>query len=332
MTLVVLVLFLFSSCDSDESVDCILESTHSNDPSEVLPSDASYYILFEEIQDSAFYTYKDGNYTNGYISELVVNSYGTAPLTAILRLETRPAASVAIKVKGQDDYKSDVVQQFPIGIWHKIPILGLYSGDEFYINEVEISVNNENKTIKIQTDVLDERLPRIGIAELDEDLVDEGMNLIEYMHRSVSAFNTKIPTIYDNFGKIRWYGLFHGGLAITRTSDNFFRFGCINEQDDMPNMVCEYDILGQEVYSQKIPEQYEQIHHDITHHPVNGHLLITVHGPDEKFGTTVIEMDRTGDLVRSWDVGDIINNAIGDNDVVNEGDNWFHNNAIWFCW
>ena len=298
-------------------------------PPEEEPLDSEYYLDFEDLHDGSLYSYEDGNYEGGYNNEVVVNPYSIVPLTAVLKVKTVPADEVDIRVIGQDGADSDVSKTVSKRTWHEIPILGLYGGDDEFVNEVEITVRGRMKTIRVKTESLDLQLPVIGIALEDMSPADSGMHLLEYSFQNPAGFKKRIPLIFDRFGKIRWYHIPKGGIAIKRIETGYFRFP-FQDENKLPRLVREISMLGEEKSCVAIPEEFLQIHHDLVENPINGNMWITVHGPGEKWGSTVIEMDREGTLIRSWDVGDIVNEVIGENDIVEVGEDWFHNNSIWY--
>ena len=323
MSMYLAIVLLPFGCSGEE------DSTPPILPQEEEPSDSEYYISFEDLQDGSLYSYEDGNYGDEYNNEVVVNPYSIVPLTAVLKLKTVPAGKVNIQVIGQDGTNSNISIGFSKRTWHEIPILGLYGGDDEFVNEVEIIVGGRTKTILVKTEPLDPQLPIIGIAVDDQSPTDSGMHLLEYIFQNPALYKKRIEIIYDRHGKIRWFHIPSGGIAIRRLKTGCFRFG-FQDEDKIPKLVREISMLGEEKYCVAIPDDFSQIHHDIVEKPTNGNMLITVHGPGEKRGSTVIEMDQEGNLIRSWDVGDIIDEAIGENDIVHEGENWFHNNSIWY--
>ncbi|MDQ4140753.1 MAG: aryl-sulfate sulfotransferase [Bacteroidota bacterium] len=139
---------------------------------------------------------------------ILVNPYGYAPLTALVKFSHPQAGKTKMVVKGKNGVNSDIVQQFEdLGLSHSIPILGLYAD---YENTVEISLLNDSgrtlahSTITIKTDPLPPTLPHsIEVTTAQLDKMENGLNLVSNFSRFYTGV-ALVPLMVDNFGDIRW--------------------------------------------------------------------------------------------------------------------------------
>lgn len=148
----------------------------------------------------------EGDYTfeNPYIK---LNPYKRTPLGALVNFKTEYTENpVRVTIKGVDgekDYTYTLEKKETAGI----PVMALYPNTK---NQVTIKILSKDrktvlqeKTIFIQTENLDDRLPVVVIEKDYEELfpgtLEPGMNTASFV-----IGDETIPFIFDNYGKIRY--------------------------------------------------------------------------------------------------------------------------------
>lgn len=269
-----------------------------------------------ESQNKFEKSFFDGEYTFDN-PKIVLNPYGISPLTALIYFETKDLTTPTVTIKGKDE-KSTFSKTFIPSQEHLLPIYGLYPD---YDNEVIISVNGKQKTIKIKTDRLpdDIHLPTKVISnksKLNNDLY------------FVTAATTGYPTAYDVNGDVRWYLTENFSWDIERLNNGNIIIGT-NRLINPPYYTTglyEMDLLGKIYYEYTLPGGY---HHDV-YEMENGNLLVASNNFEN--GTVedyVVEIDRkTGKIIEYFDLQEIVPNG-GKNEYATEND-WFHNNSVWY--
>lgn len=273
--------------------------------------------------------------------EVQLNPSGYAPLSALIRLETKEEVWVRLKVLGRDGVLSDVLQDFPEpGDQLSIPVHGLYAGWE---NTVELTFfdtagsNLGTQAYRIRTQQPLGALPLITIQEARRDAMAEGMTLVSYFGHNGAMFPQR-PFIFDSFGKIRWYldyslhpelsSLFYDdGVERLANGNFYFGSGGSGFGANAANRIYEIDLFGNVVNSWAMPGY--GFHHEVFEKP-NGNFLVTVN----KLGAAtiedhIIEIDRdTKQILREWD----LNQSLQNNRTAwtTDSQDWFHANAILF--
>jgi len=276
---------------------------------------------------------------------IILNPYGYAPLTAIVKYTTSIPGKTKITVKGINGEGSDIVQEFDdLGLSHSVPILGLYAD---YENTVDIILNDENgravahSTITIKTNPLPANLPfsfEVNAAQYDK--IESGLNLVSnFSNLDVNSFPVIpypfMPLVVDNYGDIRWLldftnhpqlkNLFYD-CGISRLENGNYYFA-----DVSTSTIYEVDILGKLVNTWSMPGYI--FHHEV-HEKPDGNFLVSV----SKIGSThtngaptaedyIIEIDRqNGSIVNEWDLKESLDEyrtALADNSY-----DWIHINAV----
>ncbi|MDW5288730.1 aryl-sulfate sulfotransferase [Formosa sp. PL04] len=264
--------------------------------------------------------------------EIILNPTGYAPLSAIIALETNESIQVDISIAGSNGTDSNVVHQFSeTGTTLDIPIHGLYPD---YENTVTLSFFNTNglklgeKSYVITTDPLITDLPQISIDTADRNLMESGMNLVNYFgyDQHLTLFR---PFIFDSYGDIRWYLNFENHPILSALDyDNGpeqLANGNLYFADQSTNAIYEIDLFGTILNIWEISGY--KFHHEVFEKP-NGNFLVTVDKNGENtIEDYIIEIDRhSKEIVVEWNL-----NASLDNTrmaLTSNTQDWIHVNAI----
>ena len=270
---------------------------------------------------------------------ILLNPYGYAPLSAVVKYTTAIAGKTKITVKGKNGEDSDIVQEFDdLGLSHSVPITGLYAD---YENTVDISLNNEigqavaHSTITIKTNPLPANLPtfiEVNAAQIDK--MESGLNLVS----SFSRYETGAalaPLIVDNYGDIRWlldyskhYELknlfFDCGISRLKNGNYYFA-------DVINSKIYEVGILGQILNTWSMPGY--TFHHEVYEKP-DGNFLASVSKPGSTHpdGTPttedyIIEISRqSGSIVNEWDLKESLDEHR--TALTTDTYDWIHINAV----
>lgn len=164
---------------------------------------------------------------------IILNPYGTSPLTAIIIFETAEDVPVTITIEGKD-INSTYTNKFESSKKHYLPIYGLYPNT---INHIKIECGNESKVIDIETDTLPEEL-----------LTIESNSAINSNTLTLTASDSYIYAI-DNNNDIRWYLEKNFTPKITVLENNHL---LLNMNLTNNNLV-EIDLLGK-IYKQYLTD------------------------------------------------------------------------------
>ena len=268
------------------------------------------YELEQEFISDTKYTFEE--------PKVILNPYGTSPLTALVIFETKDLTTPTIKVHGKDS-NTTITNTFKPAKKHVLPIYGLYAD---YENKVTISINGNNKTITIKTDKLPEDfvLPTSTYANKNQ-LGDE----LYFVTPSSKGYTAA----YDINGDVRWY-LNENFLWDIQRLDNGHLLLSTDRLINPPYYttgLMEMDLLGKVYYEYSLPGGY---HHDV-YEMKDGNLLVA--SDNFENGTVedyIVEIDReTGEIVKEIDLTKILPVDDGDNAYTTDHD-WFHNNSVWY--
>ena len=268
------------------------------------------YELEQEFISDTKYTFEE--------PKVILNPYGTSPLTALVIFETKDLTTPTIKVHGKDS-NTTITNTFKPAKKHVLPIYGLYAD---YENKVTISINGNNKTITIKTDKLPEDfvLPTSTYANKNQ-LGDE----LYFVTPSSKGYTAA----YDINGDVRWY-LNENFLWDIQRLNNGHLLLSTNRLINPPYYttgLMEMDLLGKVYYEYSLPGGY---HHDV-YEMKDGNLLVA--SDNFENGTVedyIVEIDReTGEIVKEIDLTKILPVDDGDNAYTTDHD-WFHNNSVWY--
>ena len=256
--------------------------------------------------------------------KVILNPYGNSPLTALVMFETEDEVEVELTIKGKDEL-STFKHKFLSAKEHYLPVYGLYAD---YENEVVISYlengKEVSKTLTIKTDKLpdDIALPTSVYAD-KENLVND----LYFFTPSSSGYTLA----YDVNGDIRWYLTNYALWKIDRLANGHLLVSSerlIYSPYYMSGLY-EMDLLGKIYVEYSLKGGY---HHDY-YEMENGNLLVSSDDFNNEDGTVedyIVELDRSsGDIVKTWDLKDILNMEDGKSENWTSYD-WFHNNSVWY--
>jgi arylsulfate sulfotransferase len=303
----------------------------------------TYYWEINAVNASGASAYKVDSFTtiiatlNIPDDSIILNPYGTAPLSALAKYESSIPGRTRISVTGKNGPGSNAEHlSDDYGLTHSVPIAGLYAN---YDNTVTITLIDSTGTARAQaikhvtTDPLPAGLTRQNIVTTRQgDNMEDGFNLVSNMSTAPNK-----PFFVDNFGDIRWLLDFSNDAALSRLTYDCgidrLRNGNYYFGDVSSTSIYEVDILGKIIH-RWILSGYS-FHHNVYEKP-DGNFLISV----SKTGSTrpngaatvedyIIEIDRqNGSIVTEWDLKkslDIYRTALTTN--VND---WVHVNAVIF--
>ena len=205
---------------------------------------------------------------------ITVNPAGVSPLTAMIDmvlLSEWAITDMTMRVIGVDGSESDVIRMYELDDTTKeIMILGLYGG---FNNSVELTFYNANgfpkadTILRIQTVPNSDDLPQIDINVAATADWGENMHLVSYWGSGDLDFFPQSPFIMDKFGKIRWYLNYNG-----------------------------HAVLNDYNYSNGMSRLK------------NGNFMFATGNVFGALGgNAVYEVDMLGNLVNSWQMGDLAN-------------------------
>jgi arylsulfate sulfotransferase len=156
--------------------------------------------------------------------------------------------------------------------------------------------------------------------------MEPGMTLVSFSMGNNGRFMTR-PFIIDSQGGVQWLlrldGLVNWASPVERLENGNLVLG-------RGGFVYEYSMLGRRVHAWDIGRYGFVQHHDIfeiTRGPHRGNLLVAV---DRMKGTTVedfvLEIDRTGARVATWDLRQVLD--VDRYDLLKNTSDWFHMNAL----
>ena len=251
---------------------------------------------------------------------IIVNPYEISPLTALVIFETEEEVSPTVTIVGEDE-NTTFTHTFDANTKHFLPIYGLYAGR---VNEVIIEYNDIEKTLQIKTDDLPDNFILPTSVEANKEALD---NQLYFFTPSSSGYTCA----YDVNGDVRWYLTINALWEINRLSNGHLLVSTerrVNSPYYMTGLY-EMDLLGKIYKEISLEGGY---HHDYFEMP-NGNLLVASDDFNNEFGTVedyIVEVDmNTGDIVKHWDLKDILNREDGKSENWVDYD-WFHNNSVWY--
>ena len=255
---------------------------------------------------------------------VILNPYGNSPLTALVMFQTTDAVSPTVTIHG-DDELTTFEHTFDAATNHYLPIYGLYADrDNLVTIEYEENDTKISKDLTIKTDALPDNMVRpIDITSNKSKLTND----LYFFTPSSQGYTMA----YDVNGNVRWYltnnalwkidRLDNGHLLVSterRVNSPYYMTG-LYEMDLMGKIYAEFDLPG-------------GYHHDYYEMP-DGNLLVASNDFTSGDGTVedvIVELDRqTGDIVRQFDLKDILDTDDGKSENWSSYD-WFHNNSVWY--
>lgn len=251
---------------------------------------------------------------------IIVNPYEISPLTALVIFETEEEVAPTVTIVGEDD-NTTFTHEFDRNTVHYLPIYGLYAGQE---NEVIIEFGDTEKILTIETEALPDDFVLPTSIEADKSEIG---NELYFFTPSSSGYTSA----YDVNGDVRWYLTINALWEINRLDNGHLLVSTerlVNSPYYMSGLY-EMDLLGKIYKEISLEGGY---HHDYFEMP-NGNLLVASDDFYNDYGTVedyIVELDmNTGEIVKTWDLKDILNMEDGKSENWVEYD-WFHNNSVWY--
>ena len=281
-----------------------------------------------EVEQTISLVEKQGDLEDNFTSEgytidnpnIIVNPYEISPLTALVIFETDEEVSPTITVVGKDEH-STFTHTFDANTVHYLPIYGLYADTS---NEVIVSYGDVEKRLEIKTEALPDDFIMPTSVEAQKSMLD---NELYFFTPSSSGYTCA----YDVNGDVRWYLTINALWEINRLSNGHLMVSTerlVNSPYYMSGLY-EMDLLGKIYTEISLEGGY---HHDYFELP-SGNLLVASNDFNNDDGTVedyIVEVNRnTGDIVKTWDLKDVLNMEDGKSENWTEYD-WFHNNSVWY--
>ena len=266
--------------------------------------------------------------TNGYTIDnpkVLLDPYNASPLTALILFETEEEVSPKVTIEGKDKLTT-IETEFAKNTKHYLPIYGLYAE---YNNKVDISYTLSNgkkitKQVEIQTNKLPDDFVLPTSVKKDSSKLTNDLYFFTPSSKGYTC-------AYDVSGDVRWYLSNNAVWDNTRLKNGHMMVSTerlVNSPYYMTGLY-EIDLLGHIYNEYSIKGGY---HHDYFELP-NGNLLVASDDFNNEAGTVedyIVELDRTtGNIIKTWDLKDILNMEDGKSENWSSYD-WFHNNSVWY--
>lgn len=266
--------------------------------------------------------------TNGYTIDnpkVLLDPYDASPLTALILFETEEEVSPKITIEGKDKLTT-IETEFAKNTKHYLPIYGLYAD---YNNKVDISYTlSDGKKITKQVEIQTDKLPDDFVLPTSVKKDSSKLTNDLYFFTPSSKGYT---CAYDVNGDVRWYLSNNAVWDNTRLKNGHMMVSTerlVNSPYYMTGLY-EIDLLGHIYNEYSLKGGY---HHDYFELP-NGNLLVASDDFNNEAGTVedyIVELDRTtGNIIKTWDLKDILNMEDGKSENWSNYD-WFHNNSVWY--
>lgn len=266
--------------------------------------------------------------TNGYTIDnpkVLLDPYDASPLTALILFETEEEVSPKITIEGKDKLTT-IETEFAKNTKHYLPIYGLYAD---YNNKVDISYTlSDGKKITKQVEIQTDKLPDDFVLPTSVKKDSSKLTNDLYFFTPSSKGYT---CAYDVNGDVRWYLSNNAVWDNTRLKNGHMMISTerlVNSPYYMTGLY-EIDLLGHIYNEYSLKGGY---HHDYFELP-NGNLLVASDDFNNESGTVedyIVELDRTtGNIIKTWDLKDILNMEDGKSENWSSYD-WFHNNSVWY--
>lgn len=253
---------------------------------------------------------------------IVVNPYGTSPLSAVAVFSTEEACGGTVTVKGKSA-ENDVTGTFEAEKDHIVPIYGLYNNDT---TEVVITLDDgTSATFEVTTEDIN-----VDYGTITAEMKSEA----SYDYTNLTFVCSTMGSLYavDAAGDIRFYTNAGGSLGVHQLENGHLLMPAsyVLKPSYYKEGMIEIDLMGKIYGEYMIPGGQ---HHDFVEMP-NGNFLVASDSPDlSTVEDYVVEIDRqTGDVVWELDMKDLMGTEDGqsasmDTDGSEESD-WFHNNGL----
>lgn len=266
--------------------------------------------------------------TNGYTIDnpkVLLDPYNASPLTALILFETEEEVSPKVTIEGKDKLTT-IETEFAKNTKHYLPIYGLYAD---YNNKIDISYTlSDGKKITKQVEIQTNKLPDDFV--LPTSVKKDSSKLTNYLYFFTPS-SKGYTCAYDVNGDVRWYLSNNAIWDNTRLKNGHMMVSTerlVNSPYYMTGLY-EIDLLGHIYNEYSIKGGY---HHDYFELP-NGNLLVASDDFNNEAGTVedyIVGLDRTtGNIVKTWDLKDVLNMEDGKSENWSNYD-WFHNNSVWY--
>ncbi|GGH77551.1 arylsulfate sulfotransferase [Pullulanibacillus pueri] len=273
--------------------------------------------------------YKKKNYSikDPYV---VVNPYGTSPLSALVMFTTDKPTQITVTVKGTNPHTTIKKTISGYKTKHEIPVLGLYPNKA---NEVSLQAKNKKgqnteKTLSIQTGALPNDFLQTTLVTSKPDKMEKGLTFL--------TPSSKYAYAVDSHGDVRWYSTLSNEHVFQRLKNGNILFAA--KKAGQYKELLEMDLLGK-VYNAytinvKNYTNSDVIHHDAIQLP-NGNFLVTIHDGSKYIEDTMMEIDKnSGKAVRTLDMKSIFPKSFYKQydgpGVTDDEVDWLHQNALWY--
>lgn len=256
------------------------------------------------------------------------NPYGNAPLTALISVDMPVRGKFSITVRGKGPEGLAITHDFEqLERIQELPILGLYAD---YENEVELIFKNatgkERASTLIQLPTDPVMIPS-EVAIIKNELPAGDQNLY---------FLTGLNAGMDLQGEVRWYYTGDAFYVYRKTKNgHLIVSGDQGRTHYHSPHFYEVTMLGEIIKKYDVPNL---LHHDIIELP-SGNFLVatnsTFYNGDRDDGNReedmIIEIDRqTGDITKSWDLNQILDNKRPYPRSNSDTDDWLHLNSLFY--
>ena len=289
------------------------------------PADWRMHFAFtDNSQETALYL---GDTIFWQEDSIRVNPSGEAPLTAIVPSSMPLKGRFGVKVFGKTpDGISIEGTLSEFGEGQVIPILGLYPN---YNNTVEITFLSPQgkvrarRQLQLQTGTVSS-LPGLNITQNQLPADDDG---IFFLSDGRQGFDQRGETRWIYTGDARYlFRKLQNGNLVVATATGVIRYHSVAFE--------EINMLGETIRRYEVPNL---MHHEVREMP-NGNFLVASNselytgsnwdGKGEE--DYIVEIDReSGEVVKSWNLNDILDNQRPRADGV-ENDDWLHLNGLYF--
>lgn len=275
------------------------------------------YIAQQAQVDAALMAECEANYS--FENPLVVlNPYGSAPLSAMAIFTTEEAVGGTVTARGRAA-EDDVCGRFPAEVEHYVPIYGLYAGD---VTEVVLTLDDgRSTTLEIETEPVELSYYSEFEAEIyDAELCDfGGLNFCGLIWEGCYA-------AFDSKADMRWFLDDTGacGMVFLESGRILVPTGMGYGADGQTG-VREIDLLGK-VYNEYVWDGGQ--HHDMTRLP-NGNYVVLSNTPGGASAMDyIVEIDpETGEVVWELALDELVRRDDG-GAYANSQEDWSHGNAV----
>lgn len=292
----------FVSCDSVESAPYGSEDMD-------LPVETTIIDQQKALEQRFLTDYQNKSDHSLEKANIILNPYGTAPLSALLMFETENACNVQVTVHGQNGSEDFSYTLADKDTYHEVSIIGLYPDS---VNKVTVSANGQSKSFQIATEGLPSDFPSVSVEDLSGTTLTNGLIYISGLYRYC----------FDTQGNVRWYSNIKQDEVDSSCVDNVSAENGIWYATLGIHKLYHMSWLGKILHQVEL--MGENMHHDGTY------------TDDGKFlyfhGNTVASLDlETGEVEQYLDLSDIADPEIGSLELreTYAGD-WIHANTIYY--